>query len=91
MASRGGKTLKEILKESQHLPRVLTFCNIGAPGADTGRWWGRPPRKICKKWKREERKEEKGKERKEGRKKKEKREKEKKERENLSTPQRLRK
>ena len=71
----------------------MTFCNIGAPGVDTGRRWGRPsPVKLAKNGREKRERKKKGKERKEGRKKKEKRErKKKKERENLSTPHRLRK
>ena len=65
MASRGEKTLKEILKESlQHLPRLLTFCNIGAPGVGTGRRWGRPsPVKLAKNGREKRERKKKGKER----------------------------
>ena len=65
MESRGEKPLKEILKESlQHLPRLLTFCNIGAPGADTGRRWG-APLKFAKNGKEERERKKRGKETKE--------------------------
>ena len=77
MTSREENTLKEILKKSlQHLPRLLTFCNIGTPDADTGRWWGASPSPPVKFANNEREKRERKKKGKRGRKKKEKRERE---------------
>ena len=86
MASRGEKTLKEILKESlQHFSRLLTSVILGLQV----RIQGRPPLKFAKIGREKRERKKKGKERKEEER--EEKEKEKKERENLSTPHRLRK